>query len=111
MPGCRNLSRQDMSRVFDQTLYSSQTVACKIFEAAIERAQLRHAYLCTGRAIEDKWQLARHLACYLNCQAADKATAGSCLVRYQGQQLPSGACQNCRWIVADAHPQAFIKLQ
>jgi hypothetical protein len=100
-----------MSRIFDQSLHSRQSIAVRMFEAALERGHLAHAYLLTGRADADKWAIAREIACYLNCQSPDRDRAGSCVIRFEGQELPPSSCANCRWITQDQHPQAFLKLE
>ena len=55
--------------IFSQSFRQNQPVAAKILEAAIKHAQLASAYLLTGSISEDKWQLVRELAYYLNCAA------------------------------------------
>jgi DNA polymerase III delta prime subunit len=100
-----------MSRIFDQSLHSRQSIATRIFDAAVERGRLAHAYLLTGRADDDKWTLSKEIACYLNCQSPEREKAGSCVIRFEGQELPPQACANCRWISQDQHPQAFLKLE
>jgi hypothetical protein len=84
---------------------------------------MAHALLLTGRAIDDKWLIARQLAAFLNCQSADRASRGSCLLPFLTEDQAgvgeengpddktfSLACQNCRWLFKDEHPKAWIVL-
>jgi len=106
------------NRIFDRQLATRQGLASSILASAAERGRLAHAYLISGRALADKWLLARQLAAYLNCQMPDREANGSCLFRLSsfpaqaGAQAkgPESACTNCRWIAGDRHPQAFITL-
>ncbi len=104
--------------IFSQSLWHGQRLVATVLKAAVSRGRLAHAYLLSGRAHADKWQLSRQLACYLNCQAHDKEKVGSCAfklglfdndlkVENQSHKL----CQNCNWIVENQHPQAFVQLQ
>lgn len=92
-----------MSQVFSPELNSRQPLACRMLQAACQRQALAQAYLLTGRGLADKRQIAQQLACHLNCQ--NISAGSSCAAR----SLPSEtACQNCRWIWQEAHPQAWI---
>ncbi|MBX9879209.1 MAG: hypothetical protein K2Y22_12185 [Candidatus Obscuribacterales bacterium] len=100
--------------IFSQSLWHGQRLVATVLKAAVSRGKLAHAYLLSGRAREDKWQLSRQLACYLNCHAHDKEKLGSCAFRY-GLFDTSGEdthklCQNCSWILKNEHPQAFVQL-
>ncbi|MBI4532552.1 MAG: hypothetical protein HY711_01285, partial [Candidatus Melainabacteria bacterium] len=95
-----------MSNIFDLSLRHRQSLACLLFESAIERDCLGHAYLLTGSASEDKWLLAKQLALFLNCTTANKLTLGVC----HTQHKHNDACQNCQWIVANQHPAAWMSL-
>src|ERR1700682_2371364 len=104
-----------MPSLFYSQLVERQPLACRIFNQAVDRQRVSHAYLLTGQAINDKYLLARFLSCYLNCERTDKNTAGSCLIHSASNldadsQLPAEHefCRNCRWIWTQAHPQAWI---
>lgn len=97
-----------MSRIFTSEITTRQTLACKLLEAAIVQGKAAHAYLFTGRSNDDKWLLAQQLACYLNCKIENSSENGSCLVQ---KETIEKYCQNCRWILQDAHPQAWLKLE
>jgi DNA polymerase III delta prime subunit len=86
-----------VSSIFPDQLVERQALACRIFDQAAARQCLSHAYLLTGQAVDDKYLLAKLLACYLNCE--HKSSDGS-----------SCTCRNCRWIWAQAHPQAWFVL-
>jgi hypothetical protein len=69
------------------------------------------AYLFTGQGLNDKWRIAREIACYLNCLHPDKEVCGTCSIISANSQANSLAlCLNCRWIVNDEHPQALRRL-
>ncbi len=103
--------------IFSQSLWHGQRLVATVLKAAVSRGRLAHAYLLSGRAQEDKWQLSRQLACYLNCQAHDKEKVGSCAFKlglFDDQKAEiqiSKLCRNCNWIVGNQHPQAFVQLQ
>lgn len=104
--------------IFGQSLWHGQRLVATVLKAAVSRGRLAHAYLLSGRAQEDKWQLSRQLACFLNCQGHDKEKAGSCAFKLGlfDSQLPDEInthklCQNCSWIINNQHPQAFVQLQ
>lgn len=107
--------------IFSQSLWHSQRLVATVLKAAVTRKRLAHAYLLSGRAFEDKWQLSRQLACYLNCQEPDKEKSGSCAFKTgffdqektesNNQNVGQNLCQNCNWIVHNQHPQAFVQLQ
>lgn len=102
--------------IFDLQLNSRQPLATKLLEAAVRRGRLANAYLLTGRALDDKWLLARQMAAFLNCLRVfgnsreqvlleELPMRRSCLV-----ESPEALCQNCDWIVQDSHPQAWFNL-
>ena len=122
---------------FTSQLAARQPVAASLLANALDRGQMAHAFLLTGRCLADKWLMARQLTAFLNCQKADKATSGSCLhafidnythlnevsaetVKTPGNppaKIPavndksfSLACQNCRWLYLDEHPKAWLLL-
>lgn len=100
-----------MTAVFDEKLIDRQPLATRLLAQAIERGRLAHAYLLTGLSADDKWLLSRQLARYLNCTATKR---GACVV--DASATPKAApgaeppCQNCRWLSADQHPQAWLVL-
>ena len=96
-----------MVHVFDPGLAERQPTATALLSAAVERDRLAHAYLLTGGNTDDKLLIARQVACYLNCKSTERDTRGSCQ-RQSGQT--AGYCQNCRWILEDKHPQAWLSL-
>ncbi len=89
--------------MFSEELKRRQPVATKLFSSALENERLAAAYLLTGRAPEDKIQLAKELVSILNCQ--NLSTKGFPCSAFSPQH--SDACTNCRWIAEDAHPQAL----
>jgi DNA polymerase III gamma/tau subunit len=104
-----------MDSLFSQSLTKRQPHVAKLFTASLKRGKLAHAYLLVGRAHEDKWLIARHLAQFLNCRREDKNAAGSCLQEVIGLSqvdalLWQAACQNCRWLFKDEHPKAWYLL-
>jgi DNA polymerase III delta prime subunit len=108
-----------MSSLFSSSLVERQPLACRIFDQAVIRQRLSHAYLLTGHTTNDKYLLSRFLSSYLNCEQVDKTASGSCLTRgmssleaHLDTELPAEQefCRNCRWIWAQAHPQAWILL-
>jgi len=90
--------------MFSEELKRRQPVATKLFGSALENKRLAAAYLLTGRAPEDKIQLAKQLVSILNCQ--NLSTKGFACSS-SGSPLQTDACTNCRWIFEDAHPQAL----
>lgn len=91
-----------MGRYFEPSLAAAQPLATSVLEAACQAGRLAHAYLLTGRHDADKWRLSNQLARALNCaRAGDNAAC----------RLDDSACQNCRWIAAREHPQAWLVLE
>jgi hypothetical protein len=97
----------DTPTVFDPALQERQPSASRLLTAALTRRALSNAYLLTGRAVADKWLIARQLAAFLNCLNR-KDQYYSCLVK-AGE--PASYCQNCRWISQGEHPQAWLVLE
>jgi hypothetical protein len=116
---------------FSPALASRQPVASRLLSNAIGGGRMAHAVLLTGRALADKWLIARQLAAFLNCQSDLRFERGSCLLPYihtnnlanapanaladHPGNLPddktfSLACQNCRWLFKDEHPKAWTVL-
>jgi hypothetical protein len=120
---------------FSSQLSARQPVACRLLVNGIGSNRAAHAILLTGRAVADKWLIARQLAAFLNCTAETKFDRGSCLLPYisaddqikdgnetvaaadaaKSTNLPddktfSLACQNCRWLFRDEHPKAWTVL-
>lgn len=93
--------------IFSPTLQSAQPLACRLFEAALGRGKVANAYLLVGRAAEDKHEMARQVAAYLNCE--HQSQGGSCLVCRAGAPR-SQWCLNCQWISTGEHPQAWMTL-
>jgi DNA polymerase III delta prime subunit len=89
-------------------LQSAQPTACQLFEAAVIRKRLAHAYLLVGSATCDKEQIAQQLAGYLNCTCTGANGGKSCLTGIPEQ---SSWCRDCLWIGAGKHPRAFIRLE
>lgn len=99
-----------------------QPLATTFLTRAVLANKLAHAYLFTGRARQDSLELGKGLAAFLNCtqrQAISAEAASlsldqlSCSVRFSskdGQLVSDSSCQSCRWISADKHPQALIRL-
>src|ERR1700679_3687239 len=115
---------------FSSDLANRQPVASRLLSNAIGGGRMAHAVLLTGRALADKWLIARQLAAFLNCQSDLRFERGSCLLPYihtnnlarvladapanalanapadHPGNLPddktfSLACQNCRWLFKD----------
>ncbi len=98
-----------MSQIFSQQLSLDQPLATKIFQKSVTENKLAKAYLLVGQAPQAKWQLILELAAYLNCDNIRSGKEQSCLI--QQKHLPADKwCTNCRWIEADTHPQALMKL-
>lgn len=100
--------------VFSSTLQERQPLASKLLASALSRHQLSNAYLLTGRAIADKWLIARQLAAFLNCLSRQGDESPSCSSSAGQADNPNAGqsdfCQNCRWIFAGEHPQAWLQL-
>jgi DNA polymerase III, delta subunit len=111
-----------INNVFDPQLVHQQPLATAFLTKAILRGRLAHAYLFTGCSVDDNMVLAKGLAAFLNCTKKDALPAGqeelsqnqlSCNLRLSGREVAdvlSTYCQNCRWILADKHPQALLVL-
>jgi len=54
--------------IFDRHLASRQRLAVDLLTGALMKGRLANAYLLTGRIAVDKWQLAKQMAAFLNCQ-------------------------------------------
>lgn len=102
----------------DSSLSRRQPLATTFLASAIKCGKLAHAYLLTGKNIDDAWQIAIRLAAFLNCEKRRFSAFSSappeqlfapaqlsCLGR---QQKPDSYCLNCRWIAENRHPQALI---
>jgi DNA polymerase III delta prime subunit len=99
-----------MQVIFTEDTATAQPTATRLLGSAISAQRLSHAYLLTGRSLASKWQMARELAQYLNCEKADKASQGACLHKGADDKTLSFACQNCRWLHKDEHPKAWYVL-
>ncbi|MBX9720572.1 MAG: hypothetical protein K2X81_04165 [Candidatus Obscuribacterales bacterium] len=93
--------------IFEAALQERQPVATRLLSAALGRKALSNAYLITGRAVADKWLIAKQLTAFLNCLYRKEDEYFSCLSKDSEQ----AACQNCSWIQAGEHPQAWIVLE
>ena len=105
---------------FSAELSARQPIAVRLLANALAGERMAHAILLTGRALDDKWLLARQLAAFLNCTSGNRYQRGSCLLPYI-QSAPysaelaekgleekiTAACQNCRWLYKDEHPKAW----
>jgi DNA polymerase III subunit delta' len=89
--------------MFSEELKRRQPVVTKLLASALGNKRLASAYLLTGRAPEDKIQLAKELVSILNCQNLNR----SGFACSSSGELLADACTNCRWISEDAHPQAL----
>ena len=111
-----------INNVFDPQLVHRQSLATAFLTKAILKGRLAHAYLFTGRSDGDNRTLTKGLAAFLNCTKKEALPAGqdelsqnhlSCNLRLSGREVEdvlSAYCQNCRWILADKHPQALLIL-
>ncbi len=54
--------------IFDRHLSERQKLAVDLLTGALAKGRLANAYLLTGRIADDKWQLARQMAAFLNCE-------------------------------------------
>lgn len=93
--------------IFEPALQERQELATRLLSSALSRKSLANAYLLTGRALADKWLIARQVACYLNCLARPENEHFSCMSK---STEATTFCQNCRWIHDNEHPQAWIVL-
>lgn len=95
--------------MFTTSLQERQPLACRLFQAAAMRHSLANAYLLTGPARADKWELAMQLACCLNCTDSTAVASGtSCIAQGAPKEQ---CCLNCKWISAGEHPQAWLVLK
>ncbi len=123
--------------IFDRHLASRQKLAVDLLAGAIAKGRLANAYLLTGRIADDKWQLAKQMAAFFNCErtreywqksdtpqnllglAVDEEVFSrptfsmpedrSCLSKSLSGD-PVNMCRDCRWIQEDAHPECLYKL-
>jgi DNA polymerase III delta prime subunit len=96
-----------MSNIFDIELAQRHPFATSMVAAAINTDRLSHAYLLSGRALDDKWSFARQVAAHLNC--ANRANQNDAACHLSG--LPEkDFCVNCKWINQGKHPQAWLTL-
>lgn len=56
------------ANIFDRHLSGRQRLAVELLTGALTKGRLANAYLLTGRIIDDKWQLAKQMAAFLNCE-------------------------------------------
>lgn len=54
--------------IFDRHLSGRQRLAVDLLSGALTKGRLANAYLLTGRIVDDKWQLAKQMAAFLNCE-------------------------------------------
>ena len=105
-----DISKNINENIFGAALQGRQAIAVRLLTAALTRKSLANAYLLSGRALADKWLMARLVAAFLNCQSRQNSPEPelwSCLTK---SDLDDSYCQNCRWINDDEHPQAFLTL-
>ncbi len=98
-----------MSQIFSELLSLDQPLATRIFQKGITKNKLAKAYMLVGHAKEDKWRLIFELTAYLNCDKIKYGEKQSCFIQ-QNELVLDKWCTNCRWIEADRHPQALMKL-
>jgi len=101
--------------IFPSKLATRQPFVTKLLTNAVTRGRLCHAYLLSGRARSDKLEIARNIACFLNCaNVAAGNPDDACTLRINAdsaQKVETGIfCQNCRWIWDGKHPQAWLTL-
>jgi hypothetical protein len=72
---------------FSTELSARQPVASRLLANAIGAGRGAHAILLTGRALSDKWLIARQLTAFLNCQLESKYERGSCLLPYISERV------------------------
>jgi len=94
-----------LQNIFSPGLASKQRLATRLLSAAWLTGRLAAAYLLTGRALPEKWQIAKELAGHLNCSRTTKQVSCSCLK--DNCLSEKDFCINCRWISKQSHPQAF----
>ncbi len=95
--------------MFTTSLQERQPLAGRLLQAAAERRSLANAYLLTGPARGDKWELTLQLAAALNCTGQETVEQTSCLTTVPQSQ--EKWCLNCRWISRGEHPQAWLLLK
>lgn len=93
--------------IFPTHLISAHPLAAKIMATAALQHKSPNAYLFTGRATVSKEEFARALAAYFNCQYLLENQGVSCLAAVPGARP---MCQNCSWIQAGEHPQAWVPI-
>lgn len=100
-----------VDNIFQSELAIKQPVVTQLLSNAVGRGRLAHAYLLVVRAQKDKLGLALNLACFLNCAnvAAGRAEL-ACYLSPSSQFHLQESCQNCRWILEQKHPQAWLTL-
>ncbi len=72
--------------IFDRHLAARQKLAVDLLAGAIAKGRLANAYLLTGRIVDDKWQLAKQMAAFFNCERTREY--------WQGSQTQQEAPQN-----------------
>jgi DNA polymerase III gamma/tau subunit len=70
------------------------------FDLVLERCLLVQSYLFTGNDLNAKYDLAKNLNLYLNCQDDSRHIKGPC-----------EKCLNCKWILEALHPASPILLE
>jgi DNA polymerase III delta prime subunit len=101
-----------VDNIFQPALADRQPFATGFLTQAVRHGRLSHAYLLVGRALSDKWQIARNLACFLNC-ANVQAGGSACVLKLASADRDCDTkefCSNCRWIWEGKHPQAWLTL-
>lgn len=100
-----------MNTVFTEQLLARQQVAATLIANAVRAGKLVHAYLLTGRTVDDKWAIARELAAYLNCSKRQENSDPGQLPCYVASPKKNDSyCQNCKWIFDGKHPKALMVL-
>jgi len=92
--------------MFSASLRTAQPLACRLFESALLNGKVANAYLLVGRSAENKAELAREIAAYVNCEKRETLNS-SCLVAAADS---AQWCRNCKWISDDKHPQAWMMI-
>ncbi len=96
-----------MSNIFDIELAQRHPFASSMVTSAINSQRLSHAYLLSGRALEDKWSFARQVAAHLNCANRLQLADAACHLSGSPEK---DHCVNCKWINQGKHPQAWLTL-
>lgn len=99
-----------MMNVFTEQLLARQQVAATLIANAVAEGKLVHAYLLTGRTVDDKWAIARELAAYLNCNKRQEKSDPDQQPCYIASTKSESYCQNCKWIFDGKHPKALMVL-